>query len=457
MKVQFLPLQMKFSLVNILIFIGFILILLEFKQDKKSTLRLTFFLLIISCILLFSSYFDTFMFNLDSWKYLFLSLVFSLYFIIVDLVKEKTFDVYMLCLLTFLGSILIILSDNLITLYLGLELQTFSIFVLIAKNRLSIKSSEAGLKYFILGAISSGFYLLGVAMLFLSGYSLQLKELMILSYEYVSIISLIFISLSFCFKLSLFPLHFWIPDVYEGSSWDIVSLIATLPKISVICVLIQMLINSNMLLGFSIISIIVGTLGALNQSKIKRLLGYSGISHMGFIFVGYSILSKEGYIVSNLYLIIYMLIMISIFIIIINSNFNNKYIIELSGLKFISKVYAITFSLLVLSIAGIPPLAGFISKWFLLWISIEYQYNLASFIIILFSAIGAGYYLRIIKIIYFQQKSSYLLWSTILTKKTPKNDFNVLILGFLFFVCLFLIINFSFVIDMINFNVINLF
>jgi len=131
-----------------------------------------------------------------------------LYLIILNLIEEKTFDVYSLCTLAFLGSILLVICDNLVTLYLGLELQTFSIFILIAKNRQSIKSSEAGLKYFILGAISSGFYLLGLTMMFISGYSLELREIIILSNEYINIISLIFISLSFCFKLSLFPLHF---------------------------------------------------------------------------------------------------------------------------------------------------------------------------------------------------------------------------------------------------------
>jgi NADH:ubiquinone oxidoreductase subunit 2 (subunit N) len=117
-----------------------------------------------------------------------------------------------------------------------------------------------------------------------------------------------------------------------------------------------------MILGFSLFSIIVGTLGALNQTKLKRLLAYSGISHMGFIILGYNILSNEGFMVSNLYLIIYTLTMISVFILIINSSVDNQYVIELSGLKFINKILSITFVLLILSIAGIPPLSGFISK-----------------------------------------------------------------------------------------------
>lgn len=457
MEVQFLPLQMSIDLLTLLIFISILFTVLEFKQNKINTIYTLLFIAFLYSVLNFGDYFSVIMFNLDSWKYFFLFFIIGLYFVIFNLIEEETFDVYCLSLLAFLGSILLVICDNLITLYLGLELQTFSIFVLIAKNRSSIKSSEAGLKYFILGAISSGFYLLGLTIMLLSGYSLELKEVVIVSSEYINIISLIFISLSFCFKLSIFPLYFWIPDIYEGSSWDIISLISTLPKVSVICILMQILMNSNMLLGFAILSIMVGTLGALNQSKIKRLLAYSGVSHMGFILLGYSMLSKEGYIISNLYLFIYMLMMISLFIIIIDSSFNNKYIIELGGLRFINKIFSITFILLILSVAGIPPLSGFISKWFLLWTSVEYHYNISAFVIILFSAIGAGYYLRLVKIIYFQQKSSYFLWKNILRSSEGKEDLNLLVLGFLFYICLFLIINFSFIVDLISINVINLF
>jgi len=129
-----------------------------------------------------------------------------------------------------------------------------------------------------------------------------------------------------------------------------------------LCVLVQLLINSNVILGFSLLSIIIGTLGALNQNKIKRLLAYSGISHMGFIVLGYSILNNEGLIVSNIYLLIYILSMISVFIFIIFTNINNKFIVELSSLRFINRILTITMVLLILSIAGIPPLSGFISK-----------------------------------------------------------------------------------------------
>jgi len=137
-----------------------------------------------------------------------LILLFISFFIILELIEEKTFDVICLLILVLLGSVVLILSDNLLLLYLGLELQTFSIFILIAKNRNSIKSSEAGLKYFILGAISSGFFLLSIVIIFLYGLDLNLKHLLLLKEDFVVYSSIILITISFCFKLSLFPFHF---------------------------------------------------------------------------------------------------------------------------------------------------------------------------------------------------------------------------------------------------------
>lgn len=457
MKVRFLPLQMKYNIINLLIIVSIFLIIFEYKEDKKNLGYIFLSIFIIFLIFEYNNILFTNLFNLEVWKLTFLFLIFGIYFVILDLIEEDSFDIYCLVSLVFIGSILLVTCDSLITLYLGLELQTFSIFILIAKNRLSIKSSEAGLKYFILGALSSGFYLLGTTILFSFGYSLDIKDLVLLTNNYISSLSLILITMSFCFKLSLFPLHFWIPDIYEGSSWDIIALISSLPKISVISILIQLIINSHFLLIFSILSIIIGTFGALNQSKIKRLLGYSGISHIGFIMLGFSLLVKEGFIISNLYLIVYMLIMLAIFILIINANYNSKFIIELGGLKFINRIFAISFILLTLSLAGIPPLSGFISKWFLLLTSIEFHYNISAFIIILFSAIGAGYYLRIVKIIYFQRKSSYLVWENILSNNKKNKELNLVLLGFLFFLSLFLIFNFSFIIDFINLSTINIF
>ena len=441
---------MNINLINIFLIIGLVTIFLEFRLWKNNFIHIVFILGLVFSVI-GSNLWDVNLFNISIWKLIFLFLISISFFIVIILTEEKTFDVYCLLILVFIGSLILIISDSLLTLYLGLELQTFSIFILIAKNRTSIKSSEAGLKYFMLGAISSGFYLLSLVLLFLYGFSLNIKDILFFSEDYITFISMTLICLSMCFKLSLFPFHFWIPDIYEGSSWDILMLISTLPKISVICITIQILINSSILLSFSLLSIGIGTLGALNQSKLKRFLAYSGISHMGFIILGYVILSQSNMIIGSLYLLIYILTMLSVLILIINNNIKNDYIIELGGLKFTNKILAITLILLILSVAGIPPLSGFISKWYLIWIIIENKYNISSIIVILFSTIGLGYYLRIVKTVYFQKKGSYFLWKNILENNSSKKDLSYLSLGLMFFITLFLIFNFTFIINLLDY------
>ena len=441
---------MNINLINIFLIIGLVTIFLEFRLWKNNFIYIIFILSLVFSVI-GSNLWDVNLFNISIWKLIFLFLISISFFIVIILTEEKTFDVYCLLILVFIGSLILIISDNLLTLYLGLELQTFSIFILIAKNRTSIKSSEAGLKYFMLGAISSGFYLLSLVLLFLYGFSLNIKDILFFSEDYITFISMTLICLSMCFKLSLFPFHFWIPDIYEGSSWDILMLISTLPKISVICIIIQILINSSILLSFSLLSIGIGTLGALNQSKLKRFLAYSGISHMGFIILGYVILSQSNMIIGSLYLLIYILTMLSLLILIINNNIKNDYIIELGGLKFTNKILAITLILLILSVAGIPPLSGFISKWYLIWIIIENKYNISSIIVILFSTIGLGYYLRIVKTVYFQKKGSYFLWKNILENNSSKEDLSYLSLGLMFFITLFLIFNFTLIINLLDY------
>ena len=447
---------MNFNFLDYFIIFLLILTLVDYEEKKNKLIYGIFLIFLVLNLVNLTLIWDTNLFSLSQWKIIPFFLVLILFFIIAELIEDKSFDIYCLITLVFLGSIILIISDNLITVYLGLELQTFSIFILVAKNRHSIKSSEAGLKYFILGALSSGFFLLGLTILFLNGFPLNLQSLTLLNYNYVVSVSIVLLSLSFCFKISLFPLHFWIPDIYEGSSWSVISLLSTLPKISMIAIISQILINSNLVLFFSIVSIIIGTLGSMNQTKVKRLLGYSGISHMGFIMLGYSILNNNGFVVGNLYLVIYMSLMISLFVLIININSNSKFIIEFSNLKFTSKLGSITLGLLILSVAGIPPLSGFISKWFLLLSTVENLYNISSFVIILFSAIGAGYYLRIVKIIYFQKKSSFLLWQSILNKSNPSSKISLVFLGLLLFINITLLINFSFIVDIINLNLLNI-
>ena len=186
-------------------------------------------------------------------------------------------------------------------------------------------------------------------------------------------------------------------------------LISTLPKISVLSIVLQLLGYSNFFVLCALISIIIGTIGALNQTKLKRLLAYSGISHMGFIMLGLGILSNQGYEASFIYLFIYVITMVGLFLLIRVTMFTKNYfLIELGGQNISNKIIAFSWGVFFLSIAGIPPLSGFISKWLILSTIIDYQYLFSAFIGILFSAIAAGYYLRILKINYFQKSASYL-------------------------------------------------
>ena len=446
MKVRFFPLYMDFIYIEfIILLLGLIIIMLEVNISRKFKLSCIFF----SFIVLWFLYFNPMIWHInfssyDTWKLLIISVIFISVISIFLLIKDYRFEIICLNLMVLLGSLIIITCDHLLVIYLGLELQTFSLFILISKNKTSIKGSEAGLKYFILGALSSGLYLLGVCFIFSSSLTLSLKDLyFISSFDLFSIkIGSILIILSLFFKLALFPLHFWIPDIYEGSSWEVLGLISTIPKISVLILILQLNNFSDLLLISSLLSIVIGTFGALNQTKLKRLLAYSGISHMGFILLGVSLISNQGYEISFVYLSVYLIIIISFFYLtLITILGKNSYIIELANINNVNKLLALTWAILFLSIAGIPPLSGFISKWFILWFILSNNYIISSLIAILFSAIAAGYYLRIVKIIYFQNKSSYITWNYILNNKKIGYSSHLYVLGFYLYIVLFLIIN----------------
>ena len=443
-----------------------IFIILLYEWINSNNIYLLFSIVIVF-ILFFIIYFIDLNFNniisLNHWKNSLILMILFLFIIIVNLIKNINFDIYLLFFLVLIGSLVIISSDHLLIIYLGLELQTFSLFILISKNKNSVKSSEAGLKYFILGAISSGLYLLGLCLFFISNNSLNIKDLIILNNDTLTSIGFSLILLSFSFKLSLSPFHFWLPDIYEGSSWDVISILSTLPKISIISIFIQIIIKADLILFFCLLSIIIGTLGALNQTKLKRLLAYSSISHMGFLILGFNIINSVGYEISFIYLLIYMLTIISVFILIINTNLlKDYYIIELSGLHYINKILSFSWLIIFLSIAGIPPFSGFISKWFILWNIICFDYIFSSIILILFSIIGAIYYLRIVKTIYFQKQSSYINWTRILNKNNHNenkfnDNLNLIFLGLGIFFTLFLILNPDPLISLINLLIIYLY
>ena len=344
-------------------------------------------------------------------------------------------------LMVLLGSIILVTSENLILVYLALELQTFSLFILISGNRASIKSNEGGLKYFILGAISSGFYLISISLIYYITNGLSINHLNSLSNESYNYIWKYILLLSMFFKLSLFPLHFWIPDIYEASSNDIMALVGSLPKISVLGFIIQLNLFSNFIMWCALGSIFIGTLGAINQSKTKRLLAYSGISHIGLGLLTLSIFVKFGFEPSLLYIMIYVIGFITLVLLL---TFYKKrdliYLHDLSGFSRINIIIGISWSLLLLSMGGLPPLSGFLIKWWIIWSMIINNYNYIGLFCVIMSAVGMIYYLRITTICYFQKNYSFKVWeNAFLTNDSIY--LNKVYLGIGLYIVCFLIFN----------------
>ena len=414
-----------------------------FSYDKHSfniNLVVILFCFVISCYNLNIININ----NIVTWKFLFASFILLGFITFIFILKDSRLDVLFLYFSILLGSLIIVYNNHLIIIYLGLELQTFSLFLLISKNRWFLKGSEASLKYFILSALASGFYLLGLTFFYSLGISLDLREISFLNFSYdKTFLGIIIILFSLFFKLGLFPFQFWLADIYEGSSWDIIGLIAIIPKVSVLSIIIKLTFFINIFIWIGVLSIITGTLSAINQSKIKRMLAYSSVSHMGFILLGFSLNCQEGFEISLIYWIIYMISFLGLLILGFITTFSNDYnIVDLTGLYNINKLAAFSWSILFISIAGIPPLSGFIAKWFILVKLISFNYLFLSIICILFSIISAGYYLRIIQMMFFHPRSSFLVFKQILDNNDIKNyNLMTFLLGFYLFFILFFIIN----------------
>lgn len=439
--VRFIFLQMFYILYGIILLLLFLC-----KNKLKDYWTYLFIVLSMPLIVVFQMSYDSFynFLSISDWKFLVIGII-GLLFIGTKLIaKGSGFEVSALTFLLLLGSTLVVVSEHLIIIYLAIELQTFCVFILIAKNRDSLKGAEAALKYFILGAISSGVLLLGVSLLMAESSLLSLEALRSdwLSSSVSLQVGIVLIAVSLVFKLAAAPLHFWIPDIYEGSSWDIIAIVSTITKISIIVVLQQIGFDNNILIGVILLSLIIGTFGALNQTKLKRLLGYSGVSHMGFILIGLLILGAHGYESTYSYLVIYFGSMFTILgLASVKWESKDIFLVELSLYHNTNKVLAFSWGLIFLSIAGIPPLSGFLSKWLMILLLADNGYLITLFTALIVSAIGAGYYLRVVKINYFQKQSSYMVWEYVLGEKTPIKSSLSILLGITVYASLFLILN----------------
>ncbi|HIG08736.1 MAG TPA: NADH-quinone oxidoreductase subunit NuoN [Alphaproteobacteria bacterium] len=362
--------------------------------------------------------------------------------VIVLIISEKyrtlkklyLFEYPVLILFSILGMLVMLSSNDFITLYLGLELQSLSLYVLAAIKKDSLKSSEAGLKYFILGALASGFFLFGVSLLFgITGTtSFTMLSSNLLSPENNSlllILSIVLILSSIAFKLSIAPFHMWTPDVYEGAPTSVTAFFAVVPKIAAIGVLMRILyialidihdVWNQLILILGILSIFVGAFGALLQINIKRLMAYSAISNIGYIFLALSLGSQLGLEASLIYITVYTVSALGSFAFILSMEKDNIMLNNISSFAGLSKsnpFYAICFSIILLSLAGLPPLAGFIAKFYIFKAVIMADYLWIAVIGIMGSVISAYYYLNIVKVMYLDEAEELF---TIESKKSVK-------------------------------------
>lgn len=332
------------------------------------------------------------------------------------------------------GGMILISANDFLVFYLGLELQALSLYLLAALNRNSAKSSEAGMKYFILGCLASGILLFGISLIYGFSGTTNFRALMELYYQtgaapqipvgvmfgFVLVITAMF------FKISAAPFHMWSPDVYEGAAPIATTFFATVAKFTAAIALLRLFSSlmigwpgiENVLLFAAVLSLAVGSFGAIFQKNFKRLLAYSSIGHIGFILLGMSVLSKEGFTACVLYLLIYAFISVGSFgfLNLIHSKNHdhesdeeNEKIFDISALSGLSKTnptMAFALAALMFSTAGIPPLAGFFSKFFILTAALSRGYLIISILAVLFSVISAYYYLRIVKVMYFDEPSN---------------------------------------------------
>ena len=337
-------------------------------------------------------------------------------------------EYFFLILLSLLGVLILISSRNILSMYLGLELQSICLYILASYKIDSIKSSESGVKYFIIGAFSSGILIYGLSLIYAFTNSTDFYEisktleLSLINNENYLILNTGFV-LILCglfFKIAVVPFHMWAPDVYEGSPTPITAFFTTIPKIGAIAFIVKFLSVPfehyayswiQILYLVSLASMILGSIAALKQTNIKRLLAYSSINHMGFILIGILTANNLGIKSIQLYTLIYLINILGIFTCILSlKNKANGYYLEninnFSGLLKKNPFLAFSLGILLFSIAGLPPLSGFFAKLYILVAAVESKLYLLAFAGIFTSIISAFYYLRIVKIIIFDNASN---------------------------------------------------
>jgi NADH-quinone oxidoreductase subunit N len=352
-----------------------------------------------------------------------------------------------LVLSSILGMMVMISSNDLMVFYIGLELQSLALYVLASFNRDQLKSSESGLKYFVLSALSSGLLLYGCSLVYGFSGSTNFNVIgdSMNSSHYGLTFGIVFILVGLAFKISAVPFHMWAPDVYEGSPTAVTLFFAIVPKVAALTVFIRFLyvpfVNmidqwQPILIFLSIASMIFGAIAAIGQNNLKRLIAYSSIGHMGYALAGLSTGSNEGIQSSIVYMSIYLVMNLAFFSCLLMLKRNDVYyetIDDLSGLSKKHPILSLSLLAILFSLAGIPPLAGFFAKFYIFKAVIEQSMYFLAIVGLLSTVIAAFYYLKIIKVIYFDKE-----------KEGYDTDHNIWLKGSLTFSTLLILLYFIF-------------
>ena len=322
-----------------------------------------------------------------------------------------------------LGMMLMISAHHFLTLYLGLELMALSQYAMVALQRDSVRATEAGMKYFVLGALSSGLLLYGLSMIYGATGSLELTRVAFAiehgqAIQALGLFGLVFVVAGVAFKLGAAPFHMWIPDVYHGAATPATLLVGAAPKIAAFAFIMRLLANGlqgmtadwqQMLAVLAVASIALGNVVAIAQANLKRMLAYSTISHMGFMVMGILAGTDNGYSSAMFYLLTYVIMTLGSFgmiLLLARSGFEAENLDDFKGLNQKSKWYAFVMLVLMFSLTGLPPTAGFFAKLAVLQAAWESGYGALVVFAVLMSVVGAFYYLRVVKLMYMDAPSA---------------------------------------------------
>jgi len=430
-------LELVFPEIFLSLSIMFLLILGVFKKNSTKLIQnISLIVLLITAVITFNETLgirEIFLFNnsviidyLSSFMKI-ITLLAAFLVLVISSNYLKAFKIFkieypILILSSVLGMMIMISSNDLIVFYMGLELQSLALYVLATFNRDQLKSSEAGLKYFVLSALSSGLLLYGCSLIygFTGSTNFDLIAIQLNSSEYALTFGIVFILVGLAFKISAVPFHMWAPDVYEGSPTSVTLFFTIVPKIAALTVFIRFLYVpffnlidqwQTILIFLSIASMLFGAIAAIGQTNLKRLIAYSSISHVGYTLAGLATGSNDGIQSSVIYITIYVLMNLGLFSCLLMMKRNNEYyedIEDLSGLSKNHPLLSISLLVILFSLAGIPPLAGFFAKFYIFKSVLEQSMYFLAIVGLLSTVVAAFYYLRIIKIMYFdKEKEKY--------------------------------------------------